>query len=84
MQLLRPALLPPWQWHSVLASCMVPLPAKCQGRQVPPGLLPGAASVALDKEDAPRLVLANAQAPETREEPEGVGGDWECVNWIAL
>ena len=63
---------------------MVPLPAKHQGRQVPPRLLPGAASVALDKEDDPRFVLENAQAPETREEAEGVGGSWECVNWIAL
>ena len=63
---------------------MVPLPAKHQARQVPPRLLPGAASDTLDEEDAPRLVLANAQAPETREEPEGVGGGWEHVNWIAL
>ena len=68
----------------MLASCMVPLPAKCQGHQVPLGLLPGAASVALDKEDAPRMGSANAQAPETRAEPEGFGGDWEYVNWIAL
>ena len=63
---------------------MVPLPAKHQGLQVPPRLLPGVASVTLDKEYAPRLVLANTQAPETREEPERGGGGWEHVNGIAL
>ena len=63
---------------------VVPVPTKHQARQVPPRLLPEAASVALDKEDDPRFVLENAQAPETREEPEGVGGGWEHVYWIAL
>ena len=48
---------------------VVPVPTKHQARQVPPRLLPEAASVALDKEDDPRFALENAQAPETREEP---------------
>lgn len=84
------ALLPPWQWHSVLVSSPAdPAPSPWlrgpTAHQAPgsPGCPQAAPCDGLSHLGRmPRLVLANAQAPETREEPEGVGGGWEHVNWI--